>query len=164
MIFRKSKEFLKLVEVVIETSELVVDLKKTITTELAGYKIDNESLKNENDDLRLKLIENEKKIKDLESNLNLEKSKVFKAEENIDKLLKKYKTVCNAKGGLTKHNNKLKLDYKKLQQEYEEYKNNSYSKTTLPPDELPKAEPMKLKRSGAKGAANAILRHKNERV
>lgn len=152
MIFKKKKEGLS--DTAISVLNILIgevkDLRTTIESELTEFKNTKLETLNQN-------------IDKLTSQLGLEQAKVFEAEERIEILYKKYISACHAKGGLVKHNNQLVKDYENLKQEFENYKNNSYSKTILPAEELPKPEPMRLKRSGAKGEAKRILKQKNER-
>ena len=116
------------------------------------------------------------KIKELEDRVNLlsesvklEESCKFEAEENLEKLAKKYKKMSASLGGLTKEINKikkenknLKLENKNLNVKLEDSMSDKYLVRKLPAQKSRVIQKTRLKNRLVNSSAKEILKSKSE--
>lgn len=109
-----------------------------------------------------------KAMSEIVSSVQTENSKVFEAEERIEKLSselaaekEKYKKLSGEKGGLTKSNNELKKENEELKKKLDEALSGAYLKRELKPDKTKSKQQMKIKNHVTSSQAKTILKSKN---
>lgn len=154
----------KLKEENIELEKKLIDLK-------LEFSKSQRTVKNKDEEIK-ELKKNEKLIVQA---VEFEKSIRFEAEENLEKLARKYKHLSGSLGGYKKENNKLKLELKNCKEEngkliteikdlelkLEESMSNKYLVRTLPPQKPRVIQKTRLKNRIVNPSAREMLKEKS---
>lgn len=155
----------KLKEENIELKKKIIDLKLDLSKS-------QRTIKNKDEEIK----ELKKKQELIVQDIEFEKSIGFEAEENLEKLARKYKHLSGSLGGYKKENNKLKqelknckeenskliIEIKNLELKLEESMSDKYLVRTLPPQKSRVIQKTRLKNRVVNSSAKEILKEKSE--